>query len=302
MNAAPIVLFTYNRLFHTQKTVEALRQCELAQESDLIIFSDGGRNTDDIKKVEKVREFLKEISGFKSISIVERTKNLGLAKSIATGLSDIFSKYYTAIILEDDIVVHPQFLEFINQALEIYKNNKQVFSITGYSHLKPQNNLNNKAYFLKIPSTWGWATWANRWELFSENTAGSEILDNPKQKKLFDFDNSYPYHKMFLKRKKNLIQSWGILWYWSMFKHNGLNLYPTQTLVDHIGWDGTGENGRDYKIPVDKIQNEYYNFIFPEIIEEQIQDRKKVAKKLRYRKLNLLSKFILNKIKNIGWR
>ena len=129
---SPVVLFVYNRPEHTKKTIEALQQNHLASESNLYIFSDGCKNENDKIRVEKVREFIQSVKGFKSVSITQREKNLGLANSVITGVSDVINKFGKVIVLEDDLVISPYFLQYMNKALDFYEKEEQVISIHGY--------------------------------------------------------------------------------------------------------------------------------------------------------------------------
>ena len=114
---APIVLFVYNRPDHTRQTVEALQKNELAIDSELFIYSDATKNENAEQKVNEVREYIKNINGFKKVTIVEREKNWGLANSIIDGVTKIVNEYGKIIVLEDDLVTSPYFLKFMNWAL-----------------------------------------------------------------------------------------------------------------------------------------------------------------------------------------
>ena len=91
--SAPVVLFVYNRPWHFQKTVEALRRNELAGESALFVFSDGPKGNSDQEGVEKVRMYAKTITGFKNIKVIDRDQNIGLAKSIIAGVTEVVNDY-----------------------------------------------------------------------------------------------------------------------------------------------------------------------------------------------------------------
>src|SRR5215213_1521240 len=123
MKTAPIILFTYNRLMHTRATIEALQQNKLSAESDLIIFSDAANNSTQVDNVNKVREFIKTISGFKSVRVIERVRNLGLGENIIAGVTQIVNEYGKVIVLEDDLLTSPYFLQYMNDALNLYENN-----------------------------------------------------------------------------------------------------------------------------------------------------------------------------------
>ena len=229
-NIAPIALFVYNRLLHVQNTVEALQRNKFASESDLYIFSDGPSGEVEIENVLKVREYLKTIIGFKSVAIIEREENLGLARSIISGVTEIVDKYDRIIVLEDDLITSPFFLKFMNEALEFYKDEINVISIHGY--LYPVKAQLPRTFFLRGADCWGWATWKRGWNLFEPD--GKKLLYELKARKLkkqFDNNGAYPYTKMLEKQVKGKNNSWAIRWHASAFLKGKLTLYPGNSLI-----------------------------------------------------------------------
>ncbi|MBD5771121.1 glycosyltransferase [Marinomonas colpomeniae] len=241
MTLAPIVLFVYNRPWHTQKTVEALQKNELAEDSHLIIYSDSSKNDNDFPQVKNVRDYLITIIGFKTVTIIEREENWGLANSITDGVTKVVHDYGTVIVLEDDLVTSPKFLKFMNEALYKYNGHENVFSITGYSFTDDVVTDVDSTYFLPITSSWSWATWKDKWSFFN-NKNGDLIIQLQKEslRKRFNFNDSCFYSEMLSKQHHNKIDSWAISWYSSVFKKNGLTLYPAKRLVQNIGYDGSG--------------------------------------------------------------
>lgn len=241
MNPAPILLFTYNRPLHTKTTVEALKKNNLSQQSHLFVFSDAARNENDIRKVKEVRSELKKISGFKNITIIERETNYGLGNNIIDGVTKIVNEYGSVIVMEDDLVSSPFFLEYMNSGLDIYQNTDEVISIHGYWY--PIKKNLPETFFLRNADCLGWATWKRGWNFFEPD--GSVLLNKlieSHQQNIFDYDNSYPYTSMledFVAGKNN---SWAVRWYASAFLNNKLTLYPGRSLIFHAGGDGTGTN------------------------------------------------------------
>jgi len=240
MSLAPIVLFVYNRIWHTQQTVESLKKNKLAKESELFIFSDGPKENNKVKnEVEEVREYIKTIDGFKHITIVERENNYGLANSIISGVTEIVNKYGKIIVLEDDLVTSKYFLSFMNGALEFYKDENKVISIHGYIY--PIKNELPEAFFIKGADCWGWATWKRGWDIFEAD--GKKLLYELKDKNLeknFDINGSYAYTKMLSGQVAKRNNSWAIRWYASAFLKDKLTLYPGRSLVCNIGLDRSG--------------------------------------------------------------
>ena len=237
--SAPIVLFTYSRLDHTRKTVDALLRNTLANKSDLIVFSDAARNAEKQDSVIKVRDYLKTIIGFKSVTIHYRTTNFGLAKSIIEGVTQVLKEHNSIIVVEDDLVTSPYFLDYMNEALQMYADDDRVISIHGYVY--PVKRALPEAFFLPGADCWGWATWRRGWKLF--NPDGQYLLDELKRRKMvraFDFNGAYPYLEMLEMQIKGLNDSWAIRWYASAFLAGKLTLYPGRSLVHNIGNDDSG--------------------------------------------------------------
>ncbi len=239
MKLAPIALFVYNRPEHTRRTVESLIKNELSSESDLIVFSDGPKNEKAEAAVGMVREYIKSVKGFKKITVVERSENFGLAKSIITGVSDVVEKYGCVIVMEDDLVSSPYFLRYMNDGLELYENCESVVSIHGYIY--PLDERLAETFFLKGADCWGWATWKRAWRLFEPD--GKKLLAELNARNLtteFDFDGSYGYTQMLKHQIEGINDSWAIRWHASAFLKDKLTLYPGRPLVDNIGNDASG--------------------------------------------------------------
>lgn len=239
MTSAPIVLFVYNRPWHTQQTIESLQQNKLSASSELFIYSDAPRNGGDLRSVNEVRNYIKTVNGFKKVSIIEREKNWGLANSIIDGVTNIVNEYGKVIVLEDDLVTSQYFLTYMNEALELYANDNRVISVHGYVY--PVEDKLPEAFFLPGADCWGWATWQRGWELFNSN--GQYLLDElirTKSLRSFDFNGSYPYVKMLKGQIQGRNNSWAVRWYASAYLANKLTLYPGRSMVRNIGNDNSG--------------------------------------------------------------
>lgn len=238
-NLAPIALFVYNRPDHTKRTIEALKQNEQAAESDLIIFSDAPRKPETVAAVQQVRDYIRTIGGFKSVSIIERSENFGLANSIIDGVTKLCNEYGRIIVLEDDLVTSPYFLQFMNDSLNLYEYDAKVVSIHGY--MFPVKQMLPEIFFLRGANSWGWATWSRAWSLFEPD--GAKLLGELRRRKLayqFDLKGSYPYIQMLKDQIAAKNDSWAIRWRASVFLVDGLTLFPGRSLVRNIGHDSSG--------------------------------------------------------------
>lgn len=275
-NKAPIVLFTYNRLWHTKQTIEALQKNILADESELFIFSDGPKNENDVTKVNEVRAYLKTIKGFKNVIIIEREKNWGLANNIIDGVTRIVNEYGKIIVLEDDIVTSPYFLKFMNEALRFYENNEKVMHISGFMFSIDSAGLPD-AFFLK-PATCsgGWATWDRAWKKFEKNPAKQITLLSKEQIFDFNLNNAYDYWSQLVHNLQGKLNTWAIFWYLSIYLNGGLSLHPKESLSKNIGTDGSGVHTTSKDTFYDVKLTSINHWIFPSKIEENLIARKRL--------------------------
>lgn len=240
-NLAPIILFVYNRKDHTQQTIQALQKNKLAEQSDLIIYSDGPKSANAISQVQEVRDYLKTINGFKSVKLIERDENWGLAENIIDGVSEIVNQYGKVIVMEDDIVTSPTYLLFMNQSLDLYENEKKIWHISGWNY-PLADGCNTDAFFWRVMNCWGWATWNDRWQYFNKDP--KKLIDKWKDEDIhrFNVDGTHDFWSQVLNNQSGKLNTWAIFWYATIFTNNGLCLNPYQSYVKNIGNDGTGEN------------------------------------------------------------
>ncbi|HBV18454.1 glycosyltransferase [Phocaeicola plebeius] len=269
---APILLFVYNRPEHVRRNIQALLKNELAAESELFIYSDAAKDETSQAAVKEVRAFIRSIQGFKKITITERAENWGLARSIIDGVTTQINRYGRVIVLEDDLVVAPHFLQFMNDALETYRDEERVGHIQACDFTHDPSLPDT--FLIKWTGSWGWGTWDRAWKHF--NADGKALLTELESRKLtytFDFNGKYGYTRMLRRQIEGKNNSWAIRWNASLFLKGILSLNVGKSLVQNEGFDGSGTNcggGGLYaselymeRLPVKKISP----------IEENIQAR-----------------------------
>ena len=243
MDHAPIAIFGYRRPEHLARTIKSLQQCLQFKTSPVFVFIDGPKNKDEENLILEVRNVAQKLLGEKATFIFSE-QNKGLAQSIMDGLEQVFKQYEKAIIVEDDLLLSPMFLSFMNAALEKYNEIPEIFGISGYMFNLPKRLDGNNVIFLPFINSWGWATWASRWSAFDPLASGWEVVKKDRAvRRAFDVRGAYQYTKMLERQMTGKIDSWAIRWYWSVFKQQGLFVFPPQTYVSNIGFDGSGTHG-----------------------------------------------------------
>lgn len=241
MSLAPIVIFTFNRLEHTKKTIDSLKKNILAKESEVFIFSDGAQNIEEEKRVKEVREFLQDVDGFKKVTVIESEKNNGLAKSVIGGVSQVINKYGKVIVLEDDLVTSKYFLKYMNEALDIYKKRIDIWSISGYSpEIKSPLGYEHQIYLTYRGCSWGWATWHDRWKLNDWNVSDYDLFKKDSTKKREFNRSGTDLTPMLNDQMKGRINSWAVRWVYNQFMQEKWTVYPTKSFVKNIGNDLSG--------------------------------------------------------------
>lgn len=239
MKPAPIAFFAYKRPWHTEESLKSLSLCDGAADSELFIFCDGPKRVEDAKAVDEVRRLVKSRMWCGKVNIIERDRNIGLANSIIAGTTEIVNTYGRVIVLEDDMVSSPYFLKFMNDALELYKDEERVISIHGYIY--PAKAKLPETFFIKDTGCWGWATWKRGWDLFEVD--GQKLLKELEERRLtkkFDMNGSYNFTKMLRDQTQGKNDSWAIRWQASAFIRDRLTLFPGKSLIKNIGHDCSG--------------------------------------------------------------
>lgn len=241
---APVVVICFRRPEHLRNTLQSLQRCAEFDASPTIVCCDGPRTPDERPLVEATRAVARELLGTRAeYRFLEQ--NVGLAESVIRGARDAVERHGKVIVVEDDLTVAPNFLSYMNRALDRYENDAQVFQISGYQFPVPEFDERDAAMFLPITVSWGWGTWKRAWGQLDVATPGwRRLLEDRKLRRSFNLDGTYDYSTMLLGRKQGRNNSWAILWYWTAFSRNGIVLFPPRSLVQNHGMDGSGTHGR----------------------------------------------------------
>ena len=248
MNYAPIIIFVYNRADHFNEVYKALAACKEAKESELFIFSDGAKNEAGKEKVNEVRAAVAAIKNngdFKSVTVTESPVNKGLAASVIAGVTEIINRYGKVIVVEDDCKVSPFFLSFMNSALEYYKDNCKIGSISGYT---PMIDLpldySNDVFAAYRSCSWTWATWADRWEGVDWELKNiKDFYKSPKLIRRLNSNGSDRFMRLYRQTKGNG-SSWSVRFGAHLVKNNLFTVYPRFSYNSNIGCDESGVHSK----------------------------------------------------------
>jgi len=241
MLLSPIALFTYKRPEHTRVTLESLIGNRGFEDSQLYVFSDGPRTKSDAEAVRETREVIRSYK-LRNVEVIESEGNLGLASSIIGGVTKLCAQHARVIVVEDDLLLSPWFLTYMNEGLNRYEGEPRVMQISGHT-LANYEDHPELAFLLPLTTTWGWATWKRAWQHFDSSASGvARLRADGELRRKFDLDGVYPYYEILSRQLAGRLDSWGIRWYLSVFMLEGLTLYPGKALVQNIGFDGSGEN------------------------------------------------------------
>lgn len=241
---APIAIFIYARPDHLRRTIEELQQCEGFYQSPIFVFADGPKRPEQMPQIEAARNVAKQMLGERAVYRFAET-NKGLANSILDGVTELTKSHGKVIVIEDDLSLAPQFLKFINTALDQYETAANVYQVSGHMFDVPELRNSNSAVMLPLTTSWGWGTWQRAWEQFDPACTGWQDLATDRgMRHRFSVHGAYDYASMLERQMRGKADSWAVRWYYSVFKQSGLTVFPPTTLVSNRGMDGSGSHGR----------------------------------------------------------
>lgn len=248
---APVLVFAYNRPDHLQQTLAALAANDLAGQSEVFIYCDAAKAGSDPAPVNATRAIARQAQGFASVSVCEWEENMGCAASIISGVTEQMEKYGQVIVVEDDIVTSPHFLDYMNRALDFYAKDPKVFMIGGFSFPEELFQIPSDypwdTYATLAACSWGWATWADRWNSVDWSMSYYEdFAADPGTQAAFDCAS--PIMSELLHRQhQGRVDSWAIRFAYAQFAADAHCIQPCRSMVINIGFDGSGVHCRGDK-------------------------------------------------------
>lgn len=295
MRLAPVILFTFNRPEHTKKTLDTLSLNDLANKTNLYIFSDGAQDEIDEKNVKLVRVLLnkfKNSNSFLSVHVFESDINKGLAKSVIEGVTRVFLEYDSVIVLEDDLLTSNDFLKFMNNSLDKYRSEDNIGCITGYNPLRSMpNNYKFDIYFSNRSSSLGWGTWKRVWDNVDWSAEEYHKFKISYKKRLLFNAAGFDRANRLDRQIKKDAKSWSILFGFDNFIKKKLTVYAKDSKIIHIGWDGTGTHSN---VGISEFNDQHKVSFYPLKFPNEISLNKDLLKHQQ----NLFGGSIIIKVKD----
>lgn len=243
MEIAPVVVFAYNRPVHLQSVLDSLAKNDLASESSLFVYCDGAKEdaSDEQRSlVEQTRNIAHLAKGFRSVEVIERDHNFGLADNIIGAVTEVVNKYGRIITLEDDVIASKGFLRYMNEALYLFSEDERVMHISGYMY--PHSEKLPETFFFEVPYPGGgWATWKRAWKYFSNDINSLFVYWSTRWHEFNRFGEDY-LQRQLEANYNGTMYTWFIKWHAVVLKMDGLTLYPHTSLTNNIGFDSSGSN------------------------------------------------------------
>lgn len=242
-------------------------------------------------KVLEVRAYIKSIQWLEDVKVIERISNVGLAENIIDGVTQVVNEYGRVIVLEDDLVTSPYFLNFMNDSLEFYKYEKKVWHISGWNYPIDPEGL-PETFFWRVMNCWGWATWSDRWQHFERNPEKLISEFSKEEIMLFNLNGSHDFWRQVRGNVEGRLKTWAVFWYATIFKNHGLCLNPTQTMVNNIGHDGSGSNCSKSKVHLNNINDTHVVKEFNKKLSENILAHQRIKEYLHSIKPSIFRRVI----------
>lgn len=279
MEKTIIGVFCYKRASKLKASMEALLKNPECASMDVIFFSDGYKGEKDKQGVLETRAYIDSLTGFKNVHKHYRDRNFATGLNFHTGLSYLANNYDRFIIVEDDLVVTPNYVKYLLDALDFYKKEKSVFCVTGFAFPLKLGNYPYDSIIANRFCSYGWASWGDRVKNVVWDKAGlQKILDTSPNFKSRLNKEGMDLYRMVKKEINGTISTWDIQMQVHVSEHRYKVVYPIISKGTNIGFDNESTNtfGIDYlQTPQDPGTKREFKFCPVNVIEPSLQKQLK---------------------------
>lgn len=239
MNTPALAVFAYRRPQALQACLASLAACAGADALDATVFVDAPADETERALVEESARVAEAFNGFRTLEVCRAETHLGLGASLIRGISRALETHPAVIVLEDDLTVQPGFLRYILDGLGRYAEDRRVFSVCGYTNrVRIPAGYPADAYFCPRSSSWGWATWKDRWDSVDWNPTPADWAKYRRPFAAWGGSDCPDLLRGWMEGKN---ASWAIRFCFSQFRQGKLSLFPVKSLVDASAeFDGSG--------------------------------------------------------------
>lgn len=284
MLSVPVLLLIFNRPNETKKVFDQIKRIKPRQ---LFIAADGPRNREEEKLCLDTRAITSEIDWECKLYTLFQKENLGCKQAVTKAVSWFFEHVEQGIILEDDCIPNKDFFDYSTTLLNKYRNDTRFFSISG-SNLVDHKDPGSDYFFMRVASSWGWATWRRVWIQYLNFDLNNVSVEDAKKlvNNFFHDANACKlYLPFFETAREGRIDSWAVPFAFFIFFNNGLNIFPRMNLISNIGVEGTHYNGStsilnkksqclslnvqpQYIVPHHEMEREYFKQVYNSFNQE----------------------------------
>lgn len=246
-----IVIIAYNRTQALQRLLTSVANASYGTVDIPLIISIDKSDNDNVLNLCTQFEWK---HGEKTI--IAHSENLGLKKHILQ-CGSLTEKYGAVIMLEDDLMVSPQYFNYALQALNYYGIDADIAGISLYSYAIIENGFfpfhpltdGNSTYFMQLPASWGQLFTIGHWQSFMQWYNNNTHI--PELNKLPAYINAWGE------------KSWKRHYANYMIENDKYFVYPKQSYSTNFGDPGTNTDREGlYQVPLAETAQQ---LVFPSL-------------------------------------
>jgi hypothetical protein len=225
----PVALFAYARPDTLGRLLECLRGEGIPL---LYVFCDAPARAELTPAVEQVRKMVHAID-WCTTRVIERKENLGLGKSIRAGVETVLQEHASILVFEDDLICVPGTYAYLATALQAYRDDSRVMSVTGWSHptVAPQG-IGDQPYFDGRSDSWLWGGWRRSWE--GMDMSALQMIRQCRRRGIDPRAYGCDLYRLAKYEEKG--NTWAVRFMYNHIRNRSLCMRPPHSLVEHVGF------------------------------------------------------------------
>jgi hypothetical protein len=237
---SPVIYIFFNRPEITRRTFGALR---LLRPPRLHLIADGPRSArlDETVRCRETREIVESLLDWEcEVTRDYAETNLGCGRRLSTGLTAAFALLGEAIVLEDDILPHPDFFHFCDTMLATHRDDSHVHAISGFQPLGRYAPAQGPVVPSAFNWIWGWASWQRSWKDYRFNVTEAWKNTEMRQGIRNYIGNDLNFHghmHNFDELAKGRVDTWDFQWSFALLAQRRVTLVSAVNLIQNLGFN-----------------------------------------------------------------